>query len=140
MVPLSQMVAISSSFFASGAAVSEDAKQQRLASTEELVNWGLFDTDPKAADPAAAKAFLAAGIRPTEKGSAGPAAAAAGAPMAKPMGFADGGSVDNNGVMPLLRRKVEHIVICVAADQPADQDWETYATECCEYHGRGFRA
>ena len=143
LVPLSQMVAISSSFFASGAAVSEDLKQQKMASTEELVNWGLFNTDPKAADPAAAKAMLAAGITP-EKGSAGPASspasAAAGAPMARQMGFADGGSVDNNGVMPLLRRKVEHIVICVAADQPADQDWETYAKECCEYRGRWFRA
>lgn len=135
LVPLSQMVAISSSFFASGTATSGDLAQQKLASTEELVNWGLFNSDPKDADPAAAKAILAAGITP-EKGSAGPArnpaSAAAGAPMAKQMGFADGGSVDNNGVMPLLRRKVEHIVICVAADQPADQDWETYAKECCD--------
>lgn len=49
-------------------------------------------------------------------------------PLSSEMKFADGGALENLGIMALLRRKVAHIVVFVASAKPTDQDWKTCAT------------
>jgi hypothetical protein len=44
------------------------------------------------------------------------------------MGFADGGSIDNLAVMPLLRRGVRCMIVFMASATPPDDTWERFAT------------
>lgn len=43
------------------------------------------------------------------------------------MGFADGGSIDNLAVMPLLRRGVRCMIVFMASATPPDATWERFA-------------
>jgi hypothetical protein len=51
---------------------------------------------------------------------------AAAAPEPKELGFADGGSLDNYAIMPLLRRGVKCLIVLVSASTPPDDTWQTF--------------
>lgn len=100
-VPLAQAMSISSSFLAAGFHWSRPFTQT-LASTEELCNWGLMNTETGAP------------------------------PAHKDVGFADGAMVDNLGISALLRRGVKCMIVCAAVPAGPDDTWERYAEEASD--------
>jgi len=73
-----------------------------LCSTEDLVTWGVLEG---------------------EKGAA---------PEHKELGYADGGSLDNYAIMPLLRRGVKCLIVLVSASTPPDDTWQRFRDECSD--------
>jgi len=98
-VSLSQAVSISSGFMAS-ACYDKPAAAQKLASTEELVYWGVL-----------------------------PSETTNGVPEHQTMKFADGGALDNLAIMPLLRRGVKCLIVLMASSTPPDNTWRHFANE-----------
>jgi len=88
-----------SSSFLAVAAHDKSELAQELASTEKLVNWGVLEKEMDTV------------------------------PEHDVMGFADGGSIDNLAVMPLLRRGVRCMIVFMASATPPDDTWERFATE-----------